>query len=198
MLTQEELLDQVTALCPKIDLGEEDVDIEVLEQRGSALVAWAQTLPESAIAPLLALILLPQEAQNELSPNGNGNEICGIAIDAIVVLGPRYPETAAAAFVTMLNQEDTVGLALEGIELWEDSRMLPEIAALIERTTDPENGYLICQALFAIDGEEALQQLKRLQEKFADDEGLAEHIQSTIHALEEPLVLDDHASFPEI
>lgn len=192
MLTQEELLEQIIAQIPAIDLdSEEDADLEVAfdeeyqDQREAELQVWANKLPVSAIPTLLDIINLPQDTQHELSPNGNGNEICGIAIDGLVVMGERFPDEVEAAFLKLLSNEDTQGLALEGIAIWESPRMLPVLADVLEGTDDSEIAYLVGAALYAIGGEEGIRLLKRLKEKFADDEEVVQQTEDAIELLED-------------
>jgi hypothetical protein len=187
MLTQEELLEQIIALCPEIDLDADEPDDEELERQQEALAEWAEELPESAIPILVNIIQLPQEEQNDLSPNGNGNEICGVAIDSIVHLGEKYPDAVEAAFLKLLSTEDTIGIALEGIALWEDTRMLPILEDVLEGTDDPEIAYLIGAALYAIDGPEAIRLLKELKEKFKDDPEVVEQTEQALEMLEDDM-----------
>ena len=193
MATKEELLDQIIALIPDVDpdavdetdVDFDDFDVEAQELREAELVEWANGLPVSSIPLLLDIIRMPQDQQDQLSPNGNGNEICGVAIDGLTLLGERYPDEVASAFRLLLEDEDTQALALEGIALWESPIMLPTLGDLLENTDDPEIAYLIGAALYAIGDDEAVRLLKRILVRFADHEDVVEQTEQALEMLED-------------
>lgn len=193
MSAQEELLDQIIALIPAFDPDAsdefdedlDDLDVEEQERREAELIEWASDLNADAIPVLLDIIKMPQEKQDKLSPNGNGNEICGVAIDALALLGERHPEEVASAFRLLLEDEDTQALALEGIAIWESPVMLPTLGDLLENTEDPEIAYLIGAALFAIGDAEAVRLLKRILVRFADHEDVVEQTEQALEMLED-------------
>jgi hypothetical protein len=190
MAIPEDLLQQVLALCSKIDLDDDDVQVDddtlaEMESQQENLQIWADTLTDKAVPALVELICMPQEEQNALSPNGNGNEICGVAMDALINIGSRHPEPVQAALELLLTREDTVGLALEGVELWEERRMLPAVAGVVERNEDTDIAYLLAGVLYALDGPEAVRLLKILLVKFEDDAELVEQIEEVINAIED-------------
>ncbi len=190
MSTQEELLEDIIALIPAVDPDEldedqDDFDFEAQEELEADLAEWASELNAASVPALLNIIRMPQAELDKLSPNGNGNEICGVAIDGLALIGDRHPDEVAKAFQQLLEDDDTQALALEGIAMWESPLMLPTRGDVLENTDDPEIAYLIGAALYAIGDAEAVRLLKRILVRFADHEEVVEQTEQALEMLED-------------